>query len=116
MKTYRGVRLGKTAAAHVSVDVEENGKITPLHQRVYHSPSGFNWGYGGSGPADLARSILWDLLGEEPARRLYMAFKWAHVARWGREWAITSGEIEAWMASPEAQAGPTHRWTVGVSG
>ncbi len=25
---------------------------------VWHSPSGFEWGYGGSGPADLALNIL----------------------------------------------------------
>lgn len=29
-----------------------------LHRRcVHHSPDGYNWGYGGSGPADLALSI-----------------------------------------------------------
>jgi len=25
---------------------------------IWHSPDGFNWGYGGSGPADLALNIL----------------------------------------------------------
>jgi hypothetical protein len=25
---------------------------------VWHSPGGFEWGYGGSGPADLALNIL----------------------------------------------------------
>ncbi len=25
---------------------------------IWHSPSGFEWGYGGSGPADLALNIL----------------------------------------------------------
>jgi hypothetical protein len=25
---------------------------------VHHSPTGFNWGYGGSGPADFALNIL----------------------------------------------------------
>jgi hypothetical protein len=30
-----------------------------------HSPTGFSWGYGGSGPADLARSILIHALGED---------------------------------------------------
>jgi hypothetical protein len=28
------------------------------HLVTYHSPSGFAWGYGGSGPADLALTIL----------------------------------------------------------
>ena len=28
------------------------------HEWVWHSPAGFEWGYGGSGPADLALNIL----------------------------------------------------------
>jgi hypothetical protein len=31
---------------------------------VQHSPSGMNWGFGGSGPADLARSLLLHALGD----------------------------------------------------
>jgi hypothetical protein len=33
-------------------------------QRVYnHSPDGFEWGYGGSGPAQLALAIMLELTG-----------------------------------------------------
>ena len=39
------------------------GKSYPLPHIIYHSPSGFECGYSGSGPADLALSILADLLG-----------------------------------------------------
>lgn len=39
------------------------GVGVPLHHWVKHSPDGFAWGYGGSGPADLARSLLADALG-----------------------------------------------------
>ena len=28
------------------------------HLVVHHSPTGYEWGYGGSGPADLALNIL----------------------------------------------------------
>ena len=32
------------------------------HLVVHHSPTGYEWGYGGSGPADLALNILeWQL-------------------------------------------------------
>jgi hypothetical protein len=48
---------------------------------VHHSPDGFEWGYGGSGPADLARSILYDAVGPELADRWYQAFKWEFIAR-----------------------------------
>jgi hypothetical protein len=32
------------------------------HLVVHHSPTGYEWGYGGSGPADLALNVLeWQL-------------------------------------------------------
>lgn len=46
-----------------------------------HSPDGFNWGYGGSGPAQLALGILLDLTrNKNVALALYQAFKWKHIA------------------------------------
>jgi len=38
----------------------------PLRHINFHSPDGFEWGYGGSGPADLALAILVDFLSEDP--------------------------------------------------
>lgn len=40
------------------VTVVEGADARPLLQLTYHSPTGFAWGYAGSGPADLALSIL----------------------------------------------------------
>jgi hypothetical protein len=37
--------------------------IGPLPHHVKHSPTGFTWGYHGSGPAELARCILIAVLG-----------------------------------------------------
>ena len=34
------------------------------HEWVWHSPGGFEWGYGGSGPADLALNILLSATGD----------------------------------------------------
>jgi hypothetical protein len=42
-----------------------------------HSPDGFNWGYGGSGPAQLALAILLELTGSSKG---YQAFKWKYIA------------------------------------
>lgn len=94
MKVYSGKRLGpreKLPEAEVTVD----GK--PLKHRVHHSPTGFEWGYGGSGPADLALSILWDWMGREPEQWMYMKFKECFVARWKDEWKITEREIDGWI-------------------
>jgi hypothetical protein len=50
-----------------------------------HSPDGFEWGYGGSGPADLALSILVDAVGTDLAEEHYQAFKGAFLATHSRD-------------------------------
>jgi len=40
-----------------------------------HSPAGFEWGYGGSGPADLALNILLIFVSRSQADLLYQEFK-----------------------------------------
>lgn len=55
-----------------------NGRqLTPEKSQaiINHSPDGFNWGYGGSGPAQLALAVLLELHNEEFAVYNYMEFK-----------------------------------------
>lgn len=62
---YRGLG-GADAASPAVVLVEVDGEVTgPLRHVVRHSPTGLSWGYAGSGPADLARSLLVDALGAD---------------------------------------------------
>lgn len=71
-----------------------------------HSPTGFEWGYGGSGPAQLALALCVDALdGEEPrARRIYQHVKWTLVAHFDREdWTVTRDEIRALIERIEAE-------------
>ena len=56
-KIYRGEPGGVVKV------ILPSGKSRPLRHVVLHSPTGFGWGYGGSGPADLALSILCAELG-----------------------------------------------------
>jgi len=46
-----------------------------------HSPDGFCWGYGGSGPAQLALAILADCIDDEKALKYYQEFKADVIAR-----------------------------------
>jgi len=64
-----------------------------------HSPTGFEWGYGGSGPAQLALALILDATGDRNlALRAYQWFKWGAVACWARDrWTITAGEIFDWL-------------------
>lgn len=62
------------------------------HRIVYHSPTGFEWGYGGSGPADLALNILAAFVPVYQAWDLHQAFKWKFVASVPHEGGTIKGE------------------------
>lgn len=49
----------------------------PSQKLRNHSPDGFNWGYGGSGPAQLALAIMLKLTGKSEH---YQDFKFAVIA------------------------------------
>lgn len=107
MKVYEGRRLRRFG---VQVDVVEDGRRRALRHVVHHSPTGFEWGYGGSGPADLALSILTDAAGEPTARTWYQAFKWDVVAQLDREaWELREEEVVGWLAQQRAAAVPRGR-------
>ena len=48
----------------------------PSQGVVNHSPDGFNWSYGGSGPSQLALAILLYHFPKTTALRWYQDFKW----------------------------------------
>ncbi len=88
---------------------------TNIPQKViHHSPTGFEWGYGGSGPADLSLNILELLIpagsdGEEPVKcfrgecsatawRLHQDFKRRFIAAVPREGMTIEGvDIVEWL-------------------
>lgn len=80
----RAAAPGRRGEAFVLVR-EPSGKLRRLDPRLdlaNHSPSGFEWGYAGSGPAQLALAILADALGDDGrALQLYQRFKSEVVAQ-----------------------------------
>jgi Family of unknown function (DUF6166) len=69
-----------------------------------HSPDGFNWGYCGSGPAQLALALLLDALGSRrAAEQWYQQFKFQVIAGLEASWVMTQTEINVWYqnAKPE---------------
>lgn len=48
-------------------------------QRVYNHSAEFNWGYGGSGPAQLALAILLKYWDKENAETYHQDFKFAFI-------------------------------------
>lgn len=63
--TYHGKRR-RNGSAFVSKSGEDGPlQLLPLGlEHVRHSPDGFEWGYGGSGPAQLAFALCLDVLGD----------------------------------------------------
>ncbi len=61
-------------------------------------PTGFEYGYGGSGPAQLALALLADATGHDClAVALHQEFKWEFVSRFPREgFTITADEVRRW--------------------
>jgi len=83
----------------------DNGNVftnTPLTHIVRHSPDGFNFGYSGSGPADLALSILTDFCKRTKkdikiAEKNYQLFKDDFISCAKNKLRITGKEIEKWL-------------------
>jgi hypothetical protein len=99
------------------VYVRDDGREYELPHYPFHSPSGFEWGYHGSGPAELARCILLDFYGVVPKQRgsffypaegelpvNYQDFKRDFIARQPQHngFEITAEEIEDWAEQVEA--------------
>ena len=96
MKQYEGIREG------YAVTVRVNGiRLNPRNDLWNHSPTGFEWGYGGSGPAQLALAILADHCGnDEQAFNFHHRFKWTVIAGLPkRHWTLTTLEVEQALQS-----------------
>lgn len=102
-KRYEGVR---TPAGVVVVRVDEADRTRPLPARLdlrAHSPGGMEWGYAGSGPAQLALAILADAVGPDAARACYQRFKFEVIARLAAEqWELSRAEVLAWYQTDQA--------------
>ena len=101
MKTIRGRKTGIDCV----VELTDEGYTTQLSLKkslrvVDHSPTGFQWGYRGSGPAQLAAAILNEITGDpELARQYYQFFKSDHVSHWGNDFEINEFQVRDWLRS-----------------
>lgn len=127
MKNYKIWRSSQDGV--VSAAVEDGKKLTPLLHIVKHSPTGFEYGYGGSGPSDLALSILVNYFGESKfwekttvegfptvaskelaassSMKHYQEFKQDFIQNRNKnEWfTISEGEITDWLFQREFPGG-----------
>jgi hypothetical protein len=100
MKLYSG-RRDRTGTCHVWVTEKgDSRELAPRLDLAAHSPTGFEWGYAGSGPAQLALAILVDATGNDRiALRLHQRFKFERIATLRREqdWSMTQEAVLAFV-------------------
>jgi hypothetical protein len=77
---YPGVAWPAGGRRVILIETPGGQLLGAVRHIIRHSPAGLNWGYGGSGPADTARSLLIDALGDaarcpqcDGTRRLVLA-------------------------------------------
>lgn len=75
----------------------------PLYLEVRrHSPSGFEWGYSGSGPAQLALALCIEVVGRVRAERAYQYVKDELIAPIGSDtWMLNGAQILAIVEAVE---------------
>jgi len=90
---YRGLADGTVLAEGISG--KDAAPLEPRYDLRNHSPTGFAWGYSGSGPSQLALALLADALGDDDlALDFYQRFKDRFVARLpgGEAWGPVAAE------------------------
>lgn len=94
---YKGTRTDRGCLVTV------NGRPLALQLNlVNHSPTGFEWGYFGSGPAQLALAILAHEVGKERALLHYQEFKRLVISALPHDgWTFTSASVVRELARIE---------------
>ena len=89
--------------------------LPPRHDLANHSPDGFEWGYLGSGPAQLALALCAHATGDDQrALRVYQRVKETLVAKWsGDNWTATVDGVLKHVGAAEAGLRP---WPADVDG
>ena len=95
MKTYFAQSFG------IGWIIEPGQRRHPLRPRLdlrNHSPTGFAWGYNGSGPAQLALAILADCYVDKTALRYYQQFKELVIATRSKDAPLSLSVYEVMRA------------------
>ena len=126
MKFYNGRRSADAVAGEeylateLLVVVVEDGVERPLAEAPepadypFTLSGGFEWGYGGSGPINLAAAILYDVLGFVPEASVVLDFCDNVVAELPRlEFELQPTTLHAWLDARLASGSQVARETTG---
>ncbi len=99
-KTYSGKYVSLMGEYYVYVNDKDFLPLEPSLKILNHSPTGFAWGYMGSGPAQLALAMLLDYTGDAVfANKYHQLFKIDIISDLPRDeaWSVNSDEIDTWI-------------------
>ena len=69
-----------------------------------HSPDGFNWGFGGSGAAQLSLALLLNATSDpDISLKYYTYFEWDLVVKFEKKWTLLRSDILAWLEKEKAK-------------
>lgn len=106
---YAATPPGRVGILSNGVEVDT---LQLYYAEVKHSPTGFAWGYSGSGPAQLAYALLRHALEDRAAAsRWYQQFKERVIAPLspGASWKLKRSYIVALVASYVSEANASER-------
>lgn len=97
-KGSAGLIVGEAESRAVFID---GVYLTPHRSQELrnHSPNGFCWGYGGSGPSQLALAILLEFADELTALDNYQIFKWEIIAKlpMDENFSFPMSKVKDWL-------------------
>jgi hypothetical protein len=103
---------GAAAVPNITIErSDQMGLVTNVeHRFVVHSPTGFECGYAGSGPADFALNILALFVPPPEAYRLHQAYKSDVIAalkvKVGSGAYIAAASVRKWLVDKWNADGP----------
>ena len=115
-RTFEGISHQSPFSRTVMI-IDENRSVRELrpdrsHAVKNHSSDGFNWGYAGSGPAQLALAILLEVTdSEEIALAHYQDFKVeviAAIPSQETDWEIEESKIVEWLEARSVTLEASH--------
>jgi len=99
-KFYRGFCEPSMVIVEEQDDEGNVCRVEELFHVRRHSPTGFSWGYLGSGPADLALAILTEFTGNQKSvENLYQGFKIDVIANLdtNKNFTLYDIDIKEWL-------------------
>ena len=94
---YHGTRDSTAPVGEECTVTVDSGLLPHRYDLLSASPTGFEWNYRGSGPAQLAIAILAHAYDDEFAREHYQQFKREVIANLPeKRWTLRASDLDAW--------------------